>query len=166
MIYKGQKSFHAVVWFYSSPTPSPHPVSKLSFFLSLPASRRSSLLTRERRKGVAKKPKSYVGEKARSSINHSILSLVLTISDLPHSADLYENKEAQVKPSQNKRLSFDLYINLHLTQCCEQWSRFVLADLTWSPRITVGKNNFTKNRNRKKAEDFSKGWSFLEAWYR
>jgi hypothetical protein len=37
--------FLAVVWFGSSPTPNPPPVSELSLFLSLPMCRRSSLLT-------------------------------------------------------------------------------------------------------------------------
>ncbi len=46
MIYRGPGSL-AVVWFGSTPTPSP--VSKLPLFLSLPMCRRSSLLTEEGR---------------------------------------------------------------------------------------------------------------------
>ncbi len=64
------QAFHAVVWFGSSPTPTP--VSKLSLVLSLPVSRRSSLVTQEGG-GSGGGDKSYDGEKAWSSINHSIL---------------------------------------------------------------------------------------------
>jgi hypothetical protein len=65
IIYRGP-GFLAVVWFGSSPTPSP--VSKLSPYLSFLVCRRSSLLTVE---GGAK---SYDGEEAWSSINNSIPS--------------------------------------------------------------------------------------------
>jgi len=54
------------------PTFSPT-VSKLSLFLSLPVCRCSSLLTGEEGRG-GRGAKSYVDEKALSSINHSILS--------------------------------------------------------------------------------------------
>ena len=57
------------------PHPSPlSPVSKLSLFLSLPVCSRSSLLTGEGERGQGG-AKSYRGEEAWSSINHSILSV-------------------------------------------------------------------------------------------
>ncbi len=58
---------------YKAPRPSPSlsfPVSKLSPFLSLHEFRRSRLLTG----GGGRGDKSYNREKARPSINHSILS--------------------------------------------------------------------------------------------
>jgi hypothetical protein len=54
------------------PHPPPH-VSKLSLFFRLPVCRRSKLLTGEGGRGWAV-AKSYDGEKALSSLNHSILS--------------------------------------------------------------------------------------------
>ncbi len=66
MIYR-VVGFLAVELFGSSPAPYPSPFSKLSFFLSLPICRRSSLLTGEGGGGA----KSNDGEKAWSSMNHS-----------------------------------------------------------------------------------------------
>ncbi len=68
-IIEDHEGFLSVVSFGSSPTPSPFSVSKLSLFLNLPVCRRSSLLTGGG--GTI----SYDGEKAWSSINHSILSV-------------------------------------------------------------------------------------------
>jgi hypothetical protein len=59
--------------YYLAPPPPPLPVSKLTFFLSLPVCRRSSLLTGEGG-GSRGGAKSDDVEKAWSSINHSILS--------------------------------------------------------------------------------------------
>ncbi len=74
MIPKGP-GFLAVVWFGSSPTPFPPLLSaSCLFFLSLPVCRRSSLLTGEGGGGGGG-AKSYDGEKAWLSINHSILSV-------------------------------------------------------------------------------------------
>ncbi len=66
--------FLSVVWFGSFPTtppPPPRTVSKLSLFITV--CRRSSLLKGEEGGGVGG-AKSYEGEKAWFSINHSILS--------------------------------------------------------------------------------------------
>jgi hypothetical protein len=60
MIYGGPR-FLAVVWFGSS-RPL-HPLRELSFFLSLPVCRRSSLLTEERGVGGGRGAKSYDREK-------------------------------------------------------------------------------------------------------
>ncbi len=76
-IYRGT-GFLSVVWYGSSPAPSPSfLVSKLSLFLSLLVCRQTSLPTGEgggewgwRRSHITV----YDGEKAWSSINHSILS--------------------------------------------------------------------------------------------
>ncbi len=79
IIYRGP-GFLAVVWFGSSPT-LPHPVSKLSLFLSHPVCRLSNLLTGEGG-GGGEGARLYVGEKAWSSINHSIISVLLnTVTD-------------------------------------------------------------------------------------
>ncbi len=69
--------YSVVVWFSSSPTPSPSPVSNLSLFLSLPVCRRWSWLT-ERGGGRRGGAKSCDREKAWPSINHSILSAIYT----------------------------------------------------------------------------------------
>ncbi len=64
--------FLAVVWFGSSPILSPpSPVRKLSFLLSLPVWRRSSLSCRERETWGGGGVKLYNREKAWSSISHS-----------------------------------------------------------------------------------------------
>ncbi len=52
---------------------TPYPISKLSLFLSLPVSRRSSYLTGEGGRGGGG-AKSHDDEKAWSSINHSIFT--------------------------------------------------------------------------------------------
>jgi hypothetical protein len=67
--------FLAVLWFGSSPIPSPSLVSNLSFFLTIPVCRRSSILTGK----VVGGAESYDREKAWPSINHSILSALLFI---------------------------------------------------------------------------------------
>ncbi len=77
MIYRGP-GFLAVVRCGSSPALSPLPsFCNLSLFLSLPARCQSSFLTEEVGDwggGGGRGAKSYDGEKAWSSINHSILS--------------------------------------------------------------------------------------------
>ncbi len=73
MIYREQ-GFLAVVCFGSSPTPSPSPVSKfLSLSVFLCVAGRAYWLERGD-VGGGGGAKSYDGEKAWSSINHSILS--------------------------------------------------------------------------------------------
>ncbi len=74
MIYRGPR-FLAVAWFGSSTTPSPHylpSASCLSFSVFLCVAGRA--YWRERRVGGGDGAKSCDGEKAWSSINHSILS--------------------------------------------------------------------------------------------
>jgi hypothetical protein len=62
-----------LIWLH--PHPLPHsPVRKLSLYLSLPVSHRSSLLTGEEGEGGGGGAKSYDGEKVWSSVNHSMLS--------------------------------------------------------------------------------------------
>ncbi len=76
MIYARVAGFLAVEWYGSYPPPSRH---KLSLFLSLPVCRRSSLLTERRREWGVGGAKSYDGEKAWSSVNHSILPSYLDV---------------------------------------------------------------------------------------
>ncbi len=73
MIYR-RPGFLAIVCFGSSHAP-PSPISKLSLFLNPTVCRRSSTLSGEggRREGEGG-AKSYDGEKAWSSVTHSILS--------------------------------------------------------------------------------------------
>jgi hypothetical protein len=59
----------------SPPPPAPSPVSKLSLW--------SSLLTGEGWRGCGVGAKSYDGEKAWSSVNHSILSVLYCGKRLP-----------------------------------------------------------------------------------
>jgi hypothetical protein len=58
---------------YDLVPPTPFPVSKLSLFLSLPVCLLSSFLTGEGSKGVGEEPNGTMREKARPSINRSIL---------------------------------------------------------------------------------------------
>ncbi len=70
-LWRTRLSCRRMIWLLPRPLP-PSPVNKLSLFLSLPVCCRSSLLTGERGR-VWGRAKSYNGEKASSSINHSIL---------------------------------------------------------------------------------------------
>ncbi len=68
------QAFLAVVWLGSCPTPPLTLASCLSFSFFLYVVRRVVLHSTEGRGGVGRGAKSYVGQKAWSSINHSILS--------------------------------------------------------------------------------------------
>jgi hypothetical protein len=73
MIYRGQ-AFSLSYDLAPPPQPPPSPVSKMSFFISLPVCRWSSLLVGMEGGEGGGGAKSYDGEQALSSINHSILS--------------------------------------------------------------------------------------------
>ncbi len=76
-MYRGP-GFLAVVWFGSSPTLSPSPVSRLSLFLILPVCRRSSLYWWKRGGGGSWGRTHTIWRQecpAQSCISHSILSV-------------------------------------------------------------------------------------------
>jgi hypothetical protein len=109
------------------PTPPPFPASKMSLFLSLPVSRRSSLLMVEGGGGGGG-AKSYIGEKAWPSINHSILF------------DVYRTPIHKLINILNSAIAFCVWIHFYVNQLPENRYGFVQTVRIWTHTICVRNN--------------------------
>ncbi len=107
----------SIKWFIED---HPSPVSKLSLFLSLPMCRPSSLL--KRGGGGGEGAESYDGEKALSSINHSILPFCIPKYWIP--ASLTFSVPASMHVNSSKRICF--------VQCSQYLQTFLILWLKGS----------------------------------